>query len=551
MSENINNNSVESTNEIFEEVNLENYENNPYFMPKRKFDLSGRDLIFAFLLLPCSLIFTFLGLWGGFRGGFTVSSLAIFVVTSLYVYERKAKIKPFFTFCGLMSVVLSFVFGITSNGSVRWWSFVLIVLLSAMWFYSLVSDKKENKLSLLGSVFYPVFDGALGNLPATLTAIFTGKEKGRAVLGKTLIGVALAIPVLIVVVPLLISSDEAFSGMALKLFEDLGSGILKVIVAVVIAPFLISYSFSLSKHETKLKEKSEFKGIENAVTISFLSVISLCYLLYLFSQLAYFFSAFSGFLPENYKFTVSEYARRGFFEMCIIAAINYLIIFICMSVSKKENGKICIALRILCTFIGFFTLIIISTALSKMILYISSFGMTELRITTSSFMLFLSITFIALISRIYIPKIPVLKVSLITASIVLSVLGIVNVNNVIANYNYNAYMSKSLKTIDVKTIYELNEEGIPYLIKLTEDKDFSVSLDAEKYLKKAIHLDNYYDFDYENGIVVKYEKNYSPISQFSIARHRAFKELDEFISKKPDILSEEREEGEVYSFEYY
>ncbi len=550
MSENLNNNSVEKENSNidFEEVNLDA---NPYFMPKRNFDLSGRDLIFTFLLLLCSLIFTFLGLWGGFRGGFTVSSLAIFGVTSLYVYESKAKIKPFFVFCGLLSVVLSFVFGITSNGSVRWWSFVLIVLLSAMWFYSLVSDKKENKLSLLGSVFYPVFDGALGNLPATLTAIFTGKEKGRAVFGKALIGVALAIPVLIVVVPLLISSDEAFSGMALRLFEDLGSGILKVIVAVIIAPFLISYSFSLSKHETKLREKSEFKGIENAVTISFLSVISLCYLLYLFSQLAYFFSAFSGFLPENYKFTVSEYARRGFFEMCIIAAINYLIIFLCMSLSKKENGKMCIPLRILCTFIGFFTLIIIATALSKMVLYISSFGMTELRITTSSFMLFLSVTFIALILRIYIPKIPVLKVSLITASIVLSVLGILNVNNVIANYNYNAYMSKVLKTIDVETIYELNEEGIPYLIKLTEDTDYSVSLDAEKYLKKAIHLDNYYDFDYKNGIVVKYEKNYTPISQFSIARHRAFKELDKYITKNPDILSEEREEGEVYSFEYY
>ena len=44
-----------------------------------------------------------------------------------------------------------------------------------------------------------------------------------------------------------------------------------------------------------------------------LGMISLVYVLYLVSQLAYFSGGFSGILPKGY--TMAEYARRGFFEM--------------------------------------------------------------------------------------------------------------------------------------------------------------------------------------------------------------------------------------------
>ena len=43
------------------------------------------------------------------------------------------------------------------------------------------------------------------------------------------------------------------------------------------------------------------------------------------------------------------------------------------------------------------------------------------------------------------------------------------------SYNYNAYQKKVLKDIDVSTIYELGDEGIPYLVKLTKDKNSEVS----------------------------------------------------------------------------
>ena len=82
----------------------------------------------------------------------------------------------------------------------------------------------------------------------------------------------------------------------------------------------------MRKDEKKETVKKELKGIENVYVISFLSVLALVYLVYLFSQLAYFINGFFGILPE--KFIPSSYARRGFFEMSVIAGINFVIIYL-------------------------------------------------------------------------------------------------------------------------------------------------------------------------------------------------------------------------------
>ena len=237
----------------------------------------------------------------------------------------------------------------------------------------------------------------------------------------------------------------------------------------------------------------EIKGRENAVVIPFLSVISVCYLMYLFSQLAYFFSAFKGILPADYKFTVSDYARRGFFEMCIIAVINLVLVFAVLLFARKSEGKICAANKAICTFIGGFTLIIIVTALSKMILYIKKLGMTELRITTSAFMLFLAVVFVSVILCIFIKGIRVLRVAFITAGCILVILGTVNVNSAIAKYNYNAYKSGLLKDIDVQTIYDVGDEGIPYLVLLAKDSNITVAENAKEKIMLAVTGNKYYE----------------------------------------------------------
>ena len=310
------------------------------FQPKL-FEISKKDTAFAVVLAAVSVIFSVLGIWGGFKGGFTIALILLLASVTAYLLPAKGKIKPFPFLCMLLSVGVSIPFTFTSSGAVRFWSFVSVGILDLVWFVSIADDSAEKgDLGIFKNIFSPVFEGAIPNLPVSLRSLFSGREKGNKNFGKAILGIVLSLPVLIVVVPLLMSSDEAFSGMIEMLFGNLILTLVKLGLGLIISVFVISYCFTLKKEEPK-------EDLENTVLVSFLSVISLCYLAYLFSQLAYFFSAFSGFLPENYKFTVSAYARRGFFEMTVIAAINFGLIFLSLLISRKKEGKSCISLRII------------------------------------------------------------------------------------------------------------------------------------------------------------------------------------------------------------
>lgn len=510
---------------------------------KKRFETNARDMVFAIILVVASVLMSAFGICDGFRGGFTVTAVILFCVITVYLYCGKIKLKVFSILSAVsgLGVLASFI--VTSNSAVRFWSFVVFMLLSLCWFTA-VSGKGSSKTgdtAIIRDILSPVFKQTLPNLPISLASLFSGEKRYKKSLGGVILGVLIAIPPLFIIIPLLMSSDEAFSGMIDLAFENTASLVLKILLGIIIGAFVISYCFSLKKEESPEYRENGFNGVQNTVIISFLSVLSLCYMAYLFSQLAYFFSAFSGFLPKDYKFTVSAYARRGFFEMTVIAVINFFIIFISHLVSAKKNGKICVASRVLCTFISVFTLIIISTALSKMILYISSFGMTKLRITTSVFMLFLAVVFVSLIIRLYLSKVDVIKVGLISAAVSLMVMGIFNVNSFIAEYNYNAYKNKTLKSIDVSTISELGDEGIPFLVMLAREKDEEIS--RQSRLKLSYAYEDYYEIEYNhksNKSKIS-ERKYNGIGEWSFSRSKAYKYLEYYIKKEPDILEFKKE----------
>lgn len=509
------------------------------------FPLTKRDTTFAVLFALVAVLFSGLGLFGGFRIGYTVSAIFGWLVLTVYLWNKNTKIKFFPLLCGILSLALPTVFLITSNGSVRFWSLTAVPLLAMAWFASLVDyGDFGGDLELVRNFAHQIFLGMFGKLPKTFTSLFAAKSERKSRVGKALLGILLAVPVLMIVIPLLISSDVAFAGFVKSFFENITLTVFKVIVGLIITPFLISYCFALKNSEKHIATPTKFRGVDNVIVISFLSALSVCYLTYLFSQLAYFFSAFNGFLPEGYKFNVSSYARRGFFEMSAIATINLIIIFGALLLSRKKNGKICITSRLVCLFISVFTLIIIATAISKMVLYIRELGMTRLRITTSAFMIFLAIVFLSVILRLFISKIKVLRTALVTAGMVLLVLGAVNVNHVVAAYNYYAYENNMLKTIDVETIYNLGDEGIPYLAKLMNDDDIddvNVVVSARNYLEQAIEY-TYYDtdYDYETRTHTIYGKRYDKLENFGIYRMKAYEVLGEFIEEHPDMYKIEK-----------
>ena len=502
------------------------------------FVMRDRDIFMAALMCLAAILFSAWALWGGFRLGYTLVSYLMFISMTAYLVNRKNRISLFSWLCGILACVLPIVFLLTSNGTVRFFGFCAESLLQCVWFASLGGKKiRAGDMGLLRSLFSWLIPRTFGNMPRAVASVFAKKSKSKSSFGKAMLGVLLAVPVLLIVVPLLISSDEAFSGMLSGITDDIGQLIPKLLVGLLITPLVVSFCLYMKKVEEIKRESKTRRGVENTILISFLSVLSFCYLLYLFSQLAYFFSAFSGFLPEDYEFNVSTYARRGFFEMTAIAAINFLIIFAVLVLSRKRNGKTCIVTRLLCLFICLFTLMIIATALSKMCLYIKSFGLTVMRINTSAFMVFLAVVVLALILRLFSSKIRVLQVALITASCVLIILDGANVNRVTAEYNYQAYKSGKLESIDVRTIHLLGDEGVPYLLELRDDENAAVANDAKFFIKYSIDSEYYHTYVKDVKTVIQ-ERQHTGIGSYSIVRNRAYNLLDDYIAHSSDFTFE-------------
>ena len=284
----------------------------------------------------------------------------------------------------------------------------------------------DGSFRSIADLCYMIFALTFGKLGQAFYTLFHSEKSGeKRKLGSVLLGILTALPVLAVVIPLLASSDAAFSAMLEHWlsFDYIGEAFIVLIFGLALFLLLFGRLVSLPHVRRSDPPCSSGSGLEPTVVIAFLGAIAAVYVLYLFSQLAYFFNAFSGLLPE--KFTVAEYARRGFFEMTLISAFNLGILLLSYLICRKKDGRTPMAVRVLSLLLCLFSLVLSVTVLSKLRLYIGSFGMTRLRIVTSVFTVFLIAVFLSVAVRLFVKKMPYMKVALVVGTALLLVCGFV------------------------------------------------------------------------------------------------------------------------------
>lgn len=449
-------------------------------IPKEKptFDLTNRDRLFLWLSIALSIVGVALTFWGGFKSGFTITYVLLFILLTIYFY--RGKLTVYGTICGALALLSAGVYTYTADGTVNFFLLVVLFALSAVWFSSLRGyEERKTDFGLFTHVFASTFGVAFSGIGISGRSIFK-KDGKKAGFIKVLIGIACAVPVVFIVVGLLTDADAAFEALIDKVGELLEKSLWQVFVGLLLAPILISYGLNMKKRERVSKPVKEKKGIGNLYILAFLGAMCLAYILYLVAQLGYFFNGFMGILPEGS--TYAEYARRGFFELCVVAGINFLVIFLVLLFSRKKNQKPQLGIAVECTFIGAFTLVIIATAIAKMALYMKTYGLTVPRIICTAFMVLLAVVFIALIVRLFVTSVPVLRIGLITATVLLLILGYGNMDKVIAEHNMNLYKTGVRDTADPYEMEKLGATGVPYLIELTKDKNAEEKQNAEMCL---------------------------------------------------------------------
>ncbi len=488
--------------------------------PKREYKFV--DFIVALFVIFVGYLFVKFVLFSGYGIGITIFDIALISVSAIYYKLKKIKFSfPFILYMSI-SAVFSVAPIINASPQISMISTLMVLSLYAYSFFVGGGNRRENHIGdmALADFFKASIVIPITNMGAIFGALTNGNKKTKKLknLFQVFIGIIIAIVPTMIITFLLMFADSAFEQVmdnifrfdfgSLKISMELKYLMLGLPAAIYIFGFLYACSENYgnkSADDPAINEKNKnlIKKIAfcpETIVYSSVTPIMIIYVIFFASQLMYFTSAFSNILPE--EFTYSSYARRGFFELCIVSCINAaIIICICVFTQRNESGKRTKIQKGYVITLSVFTLILISTAVSKMLMYISNYGLTQLRVYTTWFMILMGMIFIFVIIRQISSK---FNISLASAAAIIAMTAVLcfsNIDSIIAKYNVDAYLSGKLDTVDIYAMYDLSDAAVPYVIPLTEDKNTEISLAAKDYLRNYLDIResgsnfNWYNFN--------------------------------------------------------
>jgi len=452
----------------------------------KHFPTGKKEVITALILLLICVFLADFMVYGGLNLGFALTCIGCILCSFLYLFKSGCRPTGYSTSLLILSMVLSASL-IRADDLLVEMMVLLFLILSSNLGLTLMAAKNrrapDGVTSLLDAPM-AIFTLGVGELPNSFGGLSDARKnagdvgkKGMAVLG----GLAVAIPVLLILIPLLMRSDAAFEGL-IHLFPemDLAEPILALFLGFPLACVLYTRNTALKHKEKAAPGISSIKAVSPWTINTVLILVAVVYLMYLFSQLAYFVGGFCGILPT--EFTMAEYARRGFFEMAWLCAINLAIITLSVGICGRTDGKLSGLTKALCLFIGLVSLFLTFSASAKMMLYIASYGLTRLRVLTEIIIVFLALTVVYVLIWLFAPKFPYMKVIMITALLICAITAWVDVDTMVAAYNVRAYQAGALSSVDVSYLCKLGHGAVPYLQDLTSGNYGDTSLAASRAL---------------------------------------------------------------------
>lgn len=471
--------------------------------PVPRFAVGKNEWIFGAICLLCAMCLANFVLYGGFALGFAIGSVVLTLASFIYLVSRGHKPTSYTLTLLVLSMVIAAGFARSNDGFVK---FVLFCFLAVSENLGLCLLAGQNRRAPGG--FTTIWDApralltlGLGKMEPVFSAMrFSAKNSGKAgkVGGGLLLGLLMAVPLLAIVIVLLIRADAAFSGLVGLLPEVDGAEILGTILCGALGFSLLFTRGTALHHSEKLPAaEKQRKGVYALTVNTVLTALCLVYLVYLFSQLAYFTGGLSGILPK--EFTMAQYARQGFFEMAWLCAINLATVAIAIGVVEKK-GKTPLFTRLLCLFISLITLFFVVAASAKMGMYIGAYGLSRLRLLTEVIMVFLAITTILVAVWLFVPKMPYMKAVLIVALVMGALVLWVDVDTVVAAYNVSAYQNGLLDTMDIRYLSDLSDSAIPYIARLMEDPNVGETARNTLESLASSRVEDFRDWNYASWL---------------------------------------------------
>lgn len=440
---------------------------------KKEWPVKKHDAAFAWLMMLFGFLFMRYVLV--YADGFVTTAFFLLLFGASEIYIRKSGCRPKLPhhILGLIICAFSTVFSLTASALLHGLCFVFITAMLIWRTHSVCSGAGFVTRFLPFDLCSRIFRAPAQHAGAGPQAVSESvKRSGTATAVKTiLVGLLVTVPLTVVVAVLLGSADSGVEEILVMIGDSLTENMMvtciEIACAIPVGIWLFGMLYSAAQkipvpddlyYEQKLEGA---RMIPNLGLYAGVTPIYILYLLYVISQTSYFLSAFAGKLPSDMIY--SEYARRGFFELCAIAVINLAVILVLTGCAKnggKNRPKVLTGYAaVLCLF----TLFIIATALAKMVLYIEAYGLTRLRLYTAWFMVLLAVIFLVLLVRQFVRRIPTAAVLTVSFTVLFAVLCFSRPDALISEYNISRYEQGTLSDLDVETLCQLSDDAYPVM----------------------------------------------------------------------------------------
>lgn len=477
------------------------------YKPKEPDNFSRLDFIFAVISVVLGVSFSKFVLFN--LSGFFTTAFFIAMLVCAYVFIRKKGFEISVGKKAFWAVLFIFTlpFSITANNFIKTLDVIFLIICGVYWVFSTCRKIPFSKAAFANS-FIAIFEVPFSKFGACPKALFKRNSKsGTKNLLFAIIGIICAVPFTFFIGSLLMEADENMAKMLNGIYEafaeNIFTNIFIFLIGIPISMYLFGMLYANAKIDNSIKAVSDesftnglknSKLIPNAFTFAFVTPVCVLYALYFAIQIKYFVSAFMNILPEN--FTYANYARQGFFELFVIAVVNALVILTMNIFSKSSKGEKNIGVKIYTVIFCVFTLVLIASALSKMVMYMNTYGLTSMRLYTSWFMVLLALFFVAAIIKQFASKFSIAKSCAVIFIALFAVLSFSCPDAIIAKTNIDMYKSGKTAELDAETLAALSDDAWVIILNNEDimrkfNHKYFFDYDEEKSYRKN-HLDDFY-----------------------------------------------------------
>lgn len=448
------------------------------------FKADRQDGIFALLAFILGFYFARWVLFSWQGWGVTLFTLGYCGIITVYLLKKGVRFPKAGWFWLSIVLLTGISFSLWTNNGLEPWRSLLLFCSAVYWIICAtglpILGKTSNWIAIDG--FNALLVIPFRNLGCQYKSLaFLGRHKraqGRQVFSIAL-GLFLAFMVLGMVLPLLMKADSGgfakitngvvthLHGVRKEILELLLYGILAIPIAAylfgLVAGCVHKRGCNLFKKDRTLKLISDLRVLPAATVYTLLGLLCGLYVVFIGSQVPYFFSALIGERPEGWQ-VYSEYARSGFFELCRIAAINLIVLLAANLLGQKQSRKDR-ALKIFNSLLAIITLVLIATALSKMAMYIGAYGLSMRRLLPCIFMVFLAIICGGVIA-LQKWSFSITRMAVGLGVVMLCTLCLFDPDSFVARYNAERYLSGTLRSFDVEILYRSGPAGVDSALKV-------------------------------------------------------------------------------------